>query len=486
MNRNRNFFKNRGELLLENTNNINNQYNINPRVIRDYSCRKPSFNEAQQANEYLTLIKKKMVQTFKKQRNNFENKNNTNYNNPLIQNRINYRKIYRGGTLEKKYNFGVKRNMVKKQILEKEKKILDSLYNLDKNFNKNYQGLKKLQNKNKKIYRNKTFDIKKNTQILSKKTNVNGDFENNRILNSEENNKKKYFVRKNKYYKKKSNFEKRKNFDKENNFQAANYEKKNKKKTNFENQNNYDSKQSNFYKQLDNTMNADEYIKNLNKNKEKGGKKNINKKKKNSNFQKNKKQIKRPVPRRQKLSDKKEENDYFEIPLENLKGANQKIYEEMENLKQEEIYECQKGCGRSFKKSVLEKHEKICKKVFQKKRKKFNSSKQREQAENIKSKKDNKKFLKKKNNRNIKQIPKWKLESAKLRTLLGVARGKDVSNTEEAKIVEESKNKDLIKCKTCNRNFNKKAGERHIPFCEKRARNNTFKIKAKPKKRFKR
>ena len=43
-----------------------------------------------------------------------------------------------------------------------------------------------------------------------------------------------------------------------------------------------------------------------------------------------------------------------------------------------ELYECGKGCGRQFNANVLAKHEKICEKVFQQKRKVFNTAAQRQ------------------------------------------------------------------------------------------------------------
>lgn len=39
----------------------------------------------------------------------------------------------------------------------------------------------------------------------------------------------------------------------------------------------------------------------------------------------------------------------------------------------EELIECGMGCGRRFNRKALEKHEKICQKVFQDKREQFNS-----------------------------------------------------------------------------------------------------------------
>lgn len=46
-----------------------------------------------------------------------------------------------------------------------------------------------------------------------------------------------------------------------------------------------------------------------------------------------------------------------------------------------ELYECGKGCGRQFNGNAIAKHEKICQKVFQQKRKVFNTAAQRQLEE---------------------------------------------------------------------------------------------------------
>ena len=43
-----------------------------------------------------------------------------------------------------------------------------------------------------------------------------------------------------------------------------------------------------------------------------------------------------------------------------------------------ELVECSKGCGRQFSTQVIDKHEKVCEKVFQSKRKAFNSAAHRQ------------------------------------------------------------------------------------------------------------
>jgi hypothetical protein len=45
---------------------------------------------------------------------------------------------------------------------------------------------------------------------------------------------------------------------------------------------------------------------------------------------------------------------------------------------------CSKGCGRKFAPDRLKKHEKICVKVFQKKRKTFNATEKRSDKEALK------------------------------------------------------------------------------------------------------
>ena len=61
-------------------------------------------------------------------------------------------------------------------------------------------------------------------------------------------------------------------------------------------------------------------------------------------------------------------------------GKNQKIPEQPSEYPEDdgELYECSKGCGRQFNSNVIAKHEKICEKVFQQKRKVFNTAAQRQ------------------------------------------------------------------------------------------------------------
>ncbi len=58
-------------------------------------------------------------------------------------------------------------------------------------------------------------------------------------------------------------------------------------------------------------------------------------------------------------------------------GVNDLNEEDNDPSSAQELIECTMGCGRSFKSDLIKKHMKICKKVFQSKRKVFDSSKNR-------------------------------------------------------------------------------------------------------------
>jgi len=81
------------------------------------------------------------------------------------------------------------------------------------------------------------------------------------------------------------------------------------------------------------------------------------------------------------------------------------------------LIECSEGCGRKFNPDSISKHENICKKVFQKKRKEFNAQEHRlvsndqkklmKRGEIIEKKLEEKKAQEK--------IPKWKVDSLQFR-----------------------------------------------------------------------
>lgn len=140
-----------------------------------------------------------------------------------------------------------------------------------------------------------------------------------------------------------------------------------------------------------------------------------------------------------------------------------------------QTYPCREGCGRKFAMEALEKHEKICRKVFKEKRPTFDITEHR-YDDDIKEaivkvkKHGGRKEGQKEGRKDPNRIPKWKLESAQLKMASKLARGEDVANTEDAKLVQIMEKQDKIDCPTCGRNFAEAAGKRHIPFCAEKSK----------------
>jgi hypothetical protein len=144
-------------------------------------------------------------------------------------------------------------------------------------------------------------------------------------------------------------------------------------------------------------------------------------------------------------------------------------------------------CGRHFAPESLLRHTKICKKVFLSKRKVFNSSKQRLDAnpETLKQKKtagragaavaSNKPPTAAKS-----AASKWKEQSKQFREAMRAVRGGgggggasssstggDGSQQTNAQPAQPYIDPTLIQCPNCLRRFSEKAAERHLPVCQK-------------------
>lgn len=184
-------------------------------------------------------------------------------------------------------------------------------------------------------------------------------------------------------------------------------------------------------------------------------------------------------------------DDPYNIPADNLPirpKANQSFnndypedeIDESNNDDNGELFECSQGCGRRFNQNALDKHENVCRKVFQSKPKKFDMTAQRLKDKdgkpivNIQKIKNEIKEKPKKNE--ARKIPKWKLESAQLRANIMGAKGIDISNTEEAKMALDFEKVGFVNCPSCGRNFSENAGSRHIPFCAERAKAGRLKV----------
>lgn len=145
------------------------------------------------------------------------------------------------------------------------------------------------------------------------------------------------------------------------------------------------------------------------------------------------------------------------------------------------------GCERKFKKETLEKHEKICQKVFLEKRKVFDSANQRHLEEEVKMSikpKQTSKVSTQANNQITSKpknepkeaekggdkgaMPKWKLQSLQLRS--GLKRATQKELTKEEAQFEQMEKDTLVPCNYCGRRFAEKTAERHIPFCQQQAK----------------
>jgi hypothetical protein len=86
---------------------------------------------------------------------------------------------------------------------------------------------------------------------------------------------------------------------------------------------------------------------------------------------------------------------------------------------------CSKGCGRQFNPNVLSKHEKVCEKVFQSKRKAFNSAEFRkpDSEEGIIKQLPPPPDPPKAASKKADKIPKWKKDSAAFRAGIKAGRG---------------------------------------------------------------
>ena len=152
--------------------------------------------------------------------------------------------------------------------------------------------------------------------------------------------------------------------------------------------------------------------------------------------------------------------------------------------KGEQTFPCP-HCGRSFVQRILNKHEKICQKVFQNKRKTFNTQKQRmndiEQISLMKQGKLEEKRNPMLNNKYKSNVPKWKLQSEEFRK---IARG-DFGGNNKGKggkgnnigytpsVITDS----YIPCKFCNRKYNEEAYNKHLAGCERRFKDAQLKNK---------
>ncbi|KGL91093.1 Zinc finger C2HC domain-containing protein 1B, partial [Charadrius vociferus] len=150
-------------------------------------------------------------------------------------------------------------------------------------------------------------------------------------------------------------------------------------------------------------------------------------------------------------------------------------------------------CGRRFAQDVLLRHDPICKKVFNKKRKPFSSLKQRlrgTEITTVKKQSPQKVQLKLKHvicvfiffrlQKQPEKKSNWKqhhedfinaIQSAK-KVTKALKEGRPLPPPPPPSI-----NPDYIQCPHCSRRFNEAAAQRHIKFCEEQAAHRAFAAK---------
>ena len=203
---------------------------------------------------------------------------------------------------------------------------------------------------------------------------------------------------------------------------------------------------------------------------------------------------------KQHLSPNFNKKSQFENPDEDrpiVKGAG--FIDDVPEYDENDLEECPAGCGRRFNPVALQKHAKLCKKVFQTKRKTFESQAQREIVDENEGlavkyappKKQNSKIAAKPaqskpgaDNRAIngkKDKQKWKKQSEAFRAIIKQAKGGNISASEQRAMDQASREEQnlLTLCEYCGRRFNEKAAERHIPFCATKVKQNQIKHTSK-------
>ena len=132
-------------------------------------------------------------------------------------------------------------------------------------------------------------------------------------------------------------------------------------------------------------------------------------------------------------------------------------------------------CGRKFSERALEVHSRICKKVFQQKRKAFDIKSQivpDEAREVIAKKGSSKRGAKAEAEMPKPPATKWEQKSNQLREAMKAARQykEDIANNVDPSLrapppPPSAPDPSLIPCPNCGRSFGEQAAERHIPKC---------------------
>ena len=397
-------------------------------------------------------------------------------------------------------------NKIQNNINNKQNKKFNPTYeneilnnNINNEYNSQYQNNTKPNNLKNNLPKTNTNQTRKFTGINIINNNMNnnnktnnygyGNSGNSNYENNSYNNYNQSNNMYNNYQSKNTNLNKNtNNYNSSNNYSSKNQNLNNNIYNNYQNNNyqnnNYNNYQNNNYNNYQNNN----YQKNnyqdynyQNNNYQNSNYQNSNYQ--NSNFNNNNKNI-----RQHNIKP-----NYNSNTMTNEENDNRPIGGGMENSKNNPEMGEAKGtcshCGRQFVYTALEKHEKICQKVFQNKRKAFNTQQQRiknsEQAVLMKQgqieekKKEKMGLLKNKNS-----IPKWKLQSEEFRQICRADTNNNSNNNSTFNNNNNNKFNSMankyanykpsvitdsyIPCKFCNRKYNEEAYNKHLAGCERR------------------
>lgn len=143
-------------------------------------------------------------------------------------------------------------------------------------------------------------------------------------------------------------------------------------------------------------------------------------------------------------------------------------------------------CGRKFNADSIDRHIKICKKVFVNKRQQFSSAANRlgefEDAQQLIANAERQEASREAPEKKVRpanasdKVPAWKKKSLEFRQAMAAAKAATGDESAQEKVDEIQKqltavgnqaDPDKMKCPHCGRTFNKEAGERHVAICVK-------------------
>ena len=167
---------------------------------------------------------------------------------------------------------------------------------------------------------------------------------------------------------------------------------------------------------------------------------------------------KQPVYKQQ---NKLEDVESKAVGTKNIK-TNVNMELEAQDAEFEKLYQCPEGCGRSFKRIVLEKHIKVCKAVFQKELDTKEASLKNRGVSVVNMKKGAVEAAGTQNR--AESVKKWKKDSEQFRKMLKGGKKENEDELPGAHLHKPEEPQTV--CDICQSSFNQQAYSRHRPLCE--------------------